>query len=499
MMQARDDDVRMRLLPAAIFCYRGCMKEAEKQHLYQALLSRDLRNDGRFYFGVTTTGIYCRPICSAKPKFQNVRFFKSKADAEAAGYRPCLKCRPDLSPLSPQWHGTAAIMSRALRLVENSGPERQALPQIAAALGISDRHLRRLFNRHVGATPLAVAISRRLHFARQLLTQTHLSILEIALAAGFGSLRRFNDAFTKTYQTSPSVFRKEANAGANTRDLLTIELPYCAPFDWNHLITFFRNHEIHGVETISHDSYTRHFRTVHGNGFFQVAPAARPGYIRVVLRVAALADLRPTIEKIRMQFDLAHNPHRMENVALLEEIKQVRVPGAFEPFEVAVTIILGQMVTTAQGRQNVKKLVLKFGEIVPGPHPGLTHFFPTAEVLKNADYTDLGFTGNRCNAIRELARLVADREIDLSGSCDLAATRKKLLGIKGIGPWTVEMIALRCLCDPDAFPANDLIVARALHNAALVHHHYAPWRAYLALAIWKTQAHVLTKKGGKRL
>ncbi|MES1981782.1 MAG: Ada metal-binding domain-containing protein [Pseudomonadota bacterium] len=476
------------------------MKDAEKQKLYQALLSRDPRNDGRFYFGVTTTGIYCRPICSAKPKFQNVQFYKSKAEAEAAGYRPCLKCRPDLSPLSPQWHGTAAIMSRALRLVENSGAEGRGLAQTAAALGISDRHLRRLFNRHVGATPLAVAISRRLHFARQLLTQTHLSMLEIALATGFGSLRRFNDAFRKTYQTSPGNFRREAKPDIKPGDLLTIELPYCAPFDWDHLITFFRNHEIYGVETVTQTSYTRHFRTAHGISFFQVTQADRPAHLRVMLQLAGLADLRPTIEKIRMQFDLAHNPHCMENAALLEEIKQVRIPGAFDPFEVAITIILGQMVTTEQGKQNVRKLVLKFGEMVPVPvFPGLTHFFPTPETLKNADYTDLGFTGNRCNAIRELARMVADSEIDLSGSCDLADTRKKLLGIKGIGPWTVEMIALRCLRDPDAFPANDLIVARALKSAALEHQYFAPWRAYLALTIWKTQAHVLTKKPRKSL
>jgi AraC family transcriptional regulator of adaptative response / DNA-3-methyladenine glycosylase II len=482
------------------------MDTQEKLRLYKSILSRDPRNDGRFYVGVKTTGIYCRPICPAKPKIENVEFFRSKAEAEKAGFRPCLRCKPDLSPLSQRWKGTAAVVGRALNLVERGDQGGEDIALIAERLGMTDRHLRRLFQEHVGASPIEVAISRRLHLARQLLTQSDLSVLDVALASGFHSLRRFNDAFVKTYQKSPREFRKEAGEERVKAEGLRIELPYSPPYDWSNLLAFFKRHEAFGIEWVEGDVYHRHFRSDRGHNYFQLRHLPKEHRLELEIKVAALEDLRPAIEWIRGQFDLSHNPHHIEMsedepeawMEMRSDLRSVRVPGAFNSFEVAVSVILSQLVSTERARENLKKLILRFGDVVDSPlHPALTHYFPSPAVLKGADYSGLGFTRARSEAIRELSRQVDEGEIVLSQSSDLSATRQQLLAIKGIGPWTVEVIALRCLCDTNAFPAKDLIVARAIEKFGLAPDFLEPWRAYLALAIWKSQAHLLTKKGRK--
>lgn len=469
------------------------MEKLEKEKLYKALLSRDARYDGRFYYGVTTTGIYCRPICIAKPKIQNVEIYKSKSEAEKAGFRACLRCKPDLSPSSPQWNGTAAIMNRALNLVIDGDLEGMDLKIISDKLGMTDRHLRRLFNEHIGVSPLEFAISNRLHLARQLLSQTKLSIINIAHASGFGSLRRFNDAFLKTYKKKPRDYRNEINSSCEVSDYLTIELPYIPPFDWNHFLNYLKNHEIFGVEITDENSYARHFKTSHGLNYFQVTHLKKSSSIKIALKMHSHLDLRAVIEKIRSQFDLAHNPNQIDFISknkhsgiILKQLQEVRVPHAFDPFEVAIMTILGQLVSTKQARQNIKKLVLKYGKEINNPfHPGLTHLFPTPGILMKADFAGLGFTQARGSSIRELSKMIYNNEIDLSKTCDLELTKKQLLSIKGIGPWTVEMIALRCLNDSDAFPRKDLIIARVLVKLKIDDQQLAPWRAYLALAIWK--------------
>jgi AraC family transcriptional regulator, regulatory protein of adaptative response / DNA-3-methyladenine glycosylase II len=475
----------------------------ERDQLYKALLSRDHRYDGRFYFGVTTTGIYCRPICPAKPKLKNLLFYKSKAEAESAGFRPCMRCRPDLSPLSPQWKGTGGIISRALALVEKGNLQGRGLADIADQLGMTDRHLRRLFQDHIGASPIAFAISRRLHLARQLLVQTDLSVLDIATAAGFSSLRRFNDAFSKTYKMPPMNFRKENSSPSLKSDFLTIELPYTPPMDWAGLMHFFQRHGVYGLEVFENDSYARHFKTSNGLNFFRVRHESEKERLKVEIKVAHLSDLAPTIEKIRCQFDLAHNPHHIDipkslikkHPDLIQETRAARVPGGFDSFEIAISIILGQLVSVEQAKNNVRKLVERFGEKTKSSfHQSLTHLFPTPKILKDADFEGLGFTKARVHAIKELSRQVFCGEIQLDRACDLQTTRSQLLAIKGIGPWTVEMMALRCLADTDAFPAKDLIIERALQTFELDSTEISPWKAYLTLAIWKTQAHLLTKK-----
>jgi AraC family transcriptional regulator, regulatory protein of adaptative response / DNA-3-methyladenine glycosylase II len=469
--------------------------------LYLAFSTRDPRHDGRFYVGVTTTGIYCRPTCPARPKQENIRFFRSKAEAEKAGFRPCLRCRPDLSPTSIQWQGTAAVIARAFGMINRGEADGCKLSGLAERLGMTDRHLRRLFQEHLGASPLEVAISRRLHLARQLLSQTQLSITDIALASGFSSLRRFNDAFVTTYKRNPSDFRKDADFSAATADTITLRIPYVERYDWDNLIRYFARHEVHGIDTIDDNCYLRHLKTATAESYLRVAHLEAHRCLLVTLQVGNFSDIRHLIDLVRGVFDVDHNPSQItppqdcpeELKELLDAQAGIRVPGAFDPLETAVSVILGQLVSTEQGRLNLRKLVEKYGERSKVPqHPRLSHFFPSPEVLATEDLASLGFTKVRANAIKEVAAACLEGRLDLSRGCDLERTRKALLSIKGIGPWTVEMIALRCLGDTNAFPASDLIINRALEKYRILPEQFSPWQSYLALGIWK---HHLTQKG----
>ncbi|RYZ91211.1 MAG: DNA-3-methyladenine glycosylase 2 family protein [Proteobacteria bacterium] len=481
------------------------METKTKKNLYKSMISRDPRNDGRFYVGVKTTGIYCRPICPAKPKFENVEFYKSKAEAENAGFRPCLRCRPDVSPLSVRWQGTAAVMSRALKILEEVDEAGGELNQVAERLGMTDRHLRRLFQEHLGAAPIDIAISRRLHLARQLLSEKNLSILDIALASGFSSLRRFNDAFVKAYKVNPSTFRKDTDPNVSSRGEVTLALPYVAPYDWDSLIAFFRRHQAEGIEHIEDNLYVRQFPGKAGPSLYKIKNNPKKSYLDVELTLSSLEDLRPTVERIRAQFDLAHNPFHIDIseeeisddfIETLQEVRKMRIPGSFDTFENAISIILSQLVSTERARDLLGTVIAKFGTTLDNPlYPGLNKLFPTPETLMNADFQGIGVTKARAEAIRLIASAVHERDIELSPSADLDTTKQKLLALKGIGPWTVAMISMRCLSDADAFPAKDLIVDRALKKFSLPHDFLAPWRAYFALAVWKTQAHLLTKKG----
>jgi len=472
------------------------METMDTETLYKALSSRDARYDGRFYVGVTTTGIYCRPICPARPKKEHLRFFRSKAEAEKAGFRPCLRCRPDLSPTSIQWRGTAAVVSRAFGMIYRGDADGRPMSGLAERLGMTDRHLRRLFQEQLGASPMEVAISRRLHLARQLLSQTRLSITDIALASGFNSLRRFNDAFLTTYQRNPSDFRKATEGSEAAADTITLRIPYIDRYDWDTLMRYFTRHEVHGVDAVEGGCYLRHLKTVRGESCLRVEHLAKGRCLQVTLAVADFSEVRQLVDTVRSVFDVDHNPRQIEPPeGCPEAVREflagyagLRVPGAFDPFETAVSIILGQLVSTAQGRLNLRKLVERYGErSATAHHPKLSHFFPSPAVLASADLTSLGFTRARANAIRDLSAACLAGTLDLSRTCDLARTRKALLAIKGIGPWTVELIALRCLGDTDAFPTSDLVIKRALASYRFLPEQFSPWRSYLALALWKTQ------------
>lgn len=468
------------------------MNGLDPKILYKALRSRDKRFDGRFYVGVRTTGIYCRPVCPARPLQKNVSFYRSQAEAEGAGFRPCLRCRPDLSPSSPQWHGTAAVVSRALRMISEGAADGVSIEKFAESLGVSGRHLRRLFDEHVGAAPVDVAASKRLHLARLLLSQTSLPVTRIAFASGFQSIRRFNHAFQARYGRSPRAFRGLDGAAGDEH---VFEIPVLLPYDWDSILGFLRAHHALGVEGFAEGRYER---LVPGTsvGKVSVEMNAAGNALLVKLHNVEAARIRSVLAQVRHLFDLDHNPACATAPCGPRSLGGIRVPGAFSGFETAVCIILGQMVSVPVARGKIQKLVDLFGEKVSSPYPGLDRLFPTPARLATADFSAVGVTRVRAEAIRELSRLVASNELCLERTASLESTRERLASIKGVGPWTVEMIAMRCLADPDAFPKGDLIIKRVLSVMNFAHEPWSPWRAYLCLWIWKNSARLL-KKGSK--
>lgn len=454
------------------------MRTRDEDNFRKIIERRDPRYDGRFYWGVITTRIYCRPICPARPKPENIRIFKSSTEAEKAGFRPCLRCRPDLAPGSQRWEGTAVSVGRALRLMDELAGEGLSVAELAECLGMSERHLRRLFLEHLGASPVSIMGHRRLHLARQLIAETQLPLTEIAFAAGFQSIRRFNEAFQELYQRPPSAFRKEAAEDSNAG--LRLRLPVRVPYDWETMLGFLRRHQTYGVERVDETSYLR----------FLPAGDRKPGQLRVSFARNALelefqhielTALRPLITRLRHLFDADHNPEDLPQKTARSP-QGIRIPGSFDPFETAVSIILGQLVSVTQAGQLMKKLVVAHGHRLTDDE---IFAFPSPEVLKNAGLESLGLTRQKAEAIRELSRLMEAGTLQLSRTADLSAMRKVLAGIPGVGPWTVELIAMRCLGDADAFPRKDLALLR------VGTHDEEEWnsqRSYLTQLIWRDYA-----------
>ncbi len=464
--------------------------------MMQIIQAREKKYDGRIYFGVRTTKIYCRPMCPARPKPENILFFQSSAHAEASGMRPCLRCRPDISPEAKMWSGTSAVVGRALRMIANGSADELSLTAFAEKLGMSDRHLRRLFEEHLGASPMDVAISKRLHLARHLLEQTQKPITDIALASGFGSIRRFNDSFQARYKKPPKEFRKNKKLNQQEQQLITLKLPYIAPYDWDSIYQFLKNHCIAGVERISDSVYHR-ICEIDGRVIdLQVSNDAKNSQLLLQINQAEVQDLRQILESVRRLFDIDHNPHSIENQSTKTE--GIRIPGAFNPFETAIVIILGQMVSVEQAGIKSKKMTELFGKKLVQARDGFTHLFPTPEVLAHADLFPVGMTRSRAQAIHEFSKKILSGEIVLDQTSDLDETKKKLLAIHGFGPWTVQMIAMRCLADTDAFPEKDLIIQRVIELKKLNFEKFRPWRAYLTLWAWKKYAGQLSKKKVKK-
>lgn len=437
---------------------------------YRAVRSRDSRFDGRFFTAVTSTGIYCRPVCPARtPRRKNVAFYPCAAAAEEAGFRPCLRCRPESSPGTPAWLGTSATVSRGLKLINEGALDQGGVDELAGRLGMGSRQLRRLFNEHLGASPLAVALSKRVHMARKLLDETRLTVTEIAYAAGFQSVRRFNAAMQKTYGRSPTSLRKMDRVLDSDEAHLVLRLPYRAPYDWRLLIDFLKPRAIPGVETVRHEAYRREIE----QGVVEVKPSRKEHCLLLRVPVAASRNLASIVERARCLFDVGADPDAIErhlktNPLLAGRIKPgLRVPGAWDRFELAVRAVLGQQVsvkgaTTLAGRVNAS-----FG------------LSPAA--LARADLTTIGLTRKRAEAVRGLA--TAARCLD-----DPATARERLLEIPGIGPWTVQYIAMRALKEPDAFPSSDLGLRKALSKTAKqlekAAEKWRPWRAYAAMHLW---------------
>ena len=474
--------------------------------LNRARISRDPRFDGKFFIAVTSTGIYCRPICPSRyAKRANVRFFGSPAAAEAAGFRPCLRCRPEAAPGTPAWLGTAAVVRRALRLINDGALDEDSVDALAVRLGIGARHLVRLFGRHVGASPIAVAQTRRLHFAVCLLEETRLPITQIAMAAGFGSCRRFNDAFRSTYHRAPRELRRAGRRGGSSSasDEVVLRLSYRPPYDWPQVRDFLAARALPGVERVDARGYARSVACEGGHALICVN--ALEGADALELRVAAAspAALLQISTAARRVFDLAADPHRIgAELArdglvgpLVRRRPGLRIPGAWEAFECAVRAVLGQQVSVAAGRRFATRLVERAGSAIRGGADGLTYLFPTAAQLAAADLSGLGLTRSRAATLHALARAVLERRIDFSAAPeDVAAA---MAGVAGIGPWTAQYVALRALGEPDALPTGDLVLRRmagsggrslSMRELESRARDWQPWRGYAVMHLWREAA-----------
>lgn len=447
------------------------------QSAMELIRAKDKRFDGRFYWGVKTTRIYCRPTCGASPKVENVKIYKSKAEAENAGLRPCLRCRPDISPQSPLWEGTGAVVGRALRLLNQD----LTITDVCNKLGLTDRHLRRLFDEHLGASPLEVQISERLHTARNLLDQTQLSMTDIAYASGFRSIRRFNDAFIKKYKRNPSDFRKQKN---KTAEGILLRIPVLEPYDWETLFGFFKRHFIYGSEFIDGDCLTRLMKIPEQKALVQIRVSKVSKFLEVEVQNCPAIHLKKVIQKIKAVFDIDHNPFFL--VRRQKNWPGVRIPGSFDTFETVISIILGQLVSTEQAQAKVQKLVQMYGE----PFADGVVLFPSPKVLLKTDLKPIGITRVRETAIREICKLAIANQLD---------DQEQIAKIRGIGPWTLEMIKMRCFSETDAYPNTDLIIRRAEESYSIDNQKWSPWRSYLALWIWREYAQKLSNKKVKHV
>lgn len=479
--------------------------QAEQEIFLRALDARDYRFDGRFFVGVKTTGIYCRPICPAKPKRENIEFYRTAFSAERAGYRPCLRCRPESAPNSPAWIGTSAVVKRALNLVSEGALFESSETGLAEKFGLTARHLRRLVVKEIGLTPKQISDTQRLNFARTLITETDLPITQIAFSSGFNSLRRFNDAFQTRFTRTPSQIRRK-NKGDDTGSI-TLNLTYRPPYNWEAILAFFRSHVTAGVEYVDDKSYSRlHVDETTGKPcLIRVSNDETKHSLRLEVSGATPSSLFSITRRVRRMFDLDSDPVLIANAFaeskfLTDAYKQhpgLRIPRGWDPFETSICTVLGQLVSIEQGGKFAEQLVAEHGKKIKHSFDTELHsVFPTPDVLAHAKLDTVKTTAKRKEAIRELARKIKADDICFSDFQDLTEFRTKLLALPGFGPWSVEYICLRALGDTDAFPKSDLIINRALEqHPELAKLNLQPWRSYLTLYLWKTYSHVLSKKG----
>ena len=477
---------------------------------YRALLARDSRFDGRLFVAVRTTGIYCRPICPARtPKRENVTFHATATAAQAAGYRPCLRCRPESSPDLAAWRGTSNTVARALALIEAGALDDDDVDALAGRLGVGERQLRRLFQQHLGASPISVAQTRRVLLAKQLIHETRLPMTEVALAAGFGSARRFNETFQALFDRPPAALRRLAGEAAAGADGIRLDLSYRGPYDWAGIIAFLSMRAIAGVEVVTPEAYSRTIALGLDRGLLTVTPSARPDRLSVTLRFPRLVALPAILSRVRRVFDLTADPlaiadHLGRDPALAPRVAArpgLRVPGAWDGFELAVRAILGQQITVAAATSLAARIVREWGEPLPadlaGVVPGLTHIFPSAERLAQADLSVLPMPRARSGYLLDLARTVAADPAMFEPRGDLSEAIARLRALSGVGDWTAHYIAMRQLREPDAFPPGDIGLMRAMAGPGGVRptaaalqaraEAWRPWRAYAALHLWSAE------------
>jgi AraC family transcriptional regulator, regulatory protein of adaptative response / DNA-3-methyladenine glycosylase II len=494
--------LRRRVLLPAMSKALGLTRAA----LDRARISRDARFDGKFFIAVLSTGIYCRPICpSPRCKKPNVLYYATAAAAAAAGYRPCLRCRPEVAPGSAAWLGPSAVVRRALRLIQAGALDDASVEALAMRVGVGPRYLGRLFSEHVGVPPIAVAQTRRLHFAKQLLDETTLPITQIAMSSGFGSLRRFNDAFRNAYGRAPRELRQKSMSRRSAKPVEAIELclSYRPPYDWSHMFGYLASHLIAGVERVDANGYVRTIRLDSGYATIGVHPIERKNVVCLRVSGAPAPALLELATTARRMFDLSADPAQIADVfgidpllgPLVQRRPGIRIPGAWDPWECAVAAIVAQQGNAADVRNACRRLVECFGERIEADGSGLTHIFPSALAIAGANLEKIDLPRGTALTLQTLAHAVHEGKVDFSTPADDAI--KSLTAIQGVSLWAAGYIALRALGEPDAFPFGDPALRRiaagektSLSSRTLQAHaeRWRPWRGYAAAHLWEAAA-----------
>ncbi|MEZ5297502.1 MAG: AlkA N-terminal domain-containing protein [Ilumatobacteraceae bacterium] len=464
---------------------------------YLASQSRDARFDGWFYVAVRTTGIYCRPSCPAiTPKRSNVEFHRTAAAAQQLGFRACKRCRPDAAPGSPEWNVRGDVVARAMRLIGDGVVDRDGVAGLASRLGYSERHLNRLLTSELGAGPLSLARAQRAQTARTLIETTDLSMTDVAFAAGFGSVRQFNDTVREVYAAAPSELRRRSGPAVDTAGGVTVRLPARRPFAGATLLAFVGGHAVPGVESWDGERYARSLDLPNGHGTVDIT-LDDAGDIRAAFRLTDWRDLAPAVGRVRRLLDLDADPVAIDEVLGADPVvgpqvartPGLRVPGGVDPYEVLARTIVGQQVSVAGARTVTGRIVAATGEPLTIEHPVLTHVFPTMERLASADADTIPIPASRRRTLQSVAAAVVAGDLTIDHGDDRREVVAELCRYRGIGPWTAETVAMRGLGDPDVFLADDLVVRRALAANGLdagAADRWRPWRTYAMHHLWST-------------
>jgi AraC family transcriptional regulator of adaptative response / DNA-3-methyladenine glycosylase II len=473
---------------------------------YRLSESRDPRYDGVFFIAATSTRLYCRPSCPARqPKRANVRFYPTAAAAQSAGFRACKRCRPDAAPGSPDWNWRADRVARAMRLIADGAVDREGVPGLAKRLGFSERHLRRLLAEQVGASPVALARAQRANTARHLIESTAMPFAEVAFAAGFQSIRQFNDTIRDVFASTPSEMRRRSDR-ASPRPLGVVELRLSCrePFDGAALLRFLEVRAVPGLEDVSEGIYRRALTLPHGTGVAELTPEV--GAVRCLIRLDDLRDLATAVARIRRLLDLDADPLAVAEALGCDEVigdlvrarQGLRVPGCVDGDELALRAVLGQRVSLQAARTRTARLVHAFGTPLEQPIGSVTHLFPAATILAEADPEALAGLGPRRETLQTLAARLANGQVRIDAGSNPTEALSRLLAIPGIGAWTGAYVAMRGFHDPDAFPHDDAAIRRALkalgrqddpRSLAVLQQQWRPWRAYAALQLWTSLDH----------
>jgi AraC family transcriptional regulator, regulatory protein of adaptative response / DNA-3-methyladenine glycosylase II len=490
------------------------MELSARKECYRALESRDARFDGLLFVGVSSTGVYCRPICPARtPKFEHCSFYGSATAAQESGFRPCLRCRPETAPELASWRGTSNTTSRALALIAEGALDgaNNTVEALAERLGVGERQLRRLFLQHFGASPISVAQTRRVLFAKQLLHDTAMPMAAIAMAAGFGSVRRFNETFMRLFQRTPRALRRKCAASEQQRGIV-LRLSYRPPYDWNSMLAFFAARAIPGVESVHSGLYLRAIEINGELGSIAVAHLPKQQSLEVNILFPNLKALPAIVARVRRLFDLGTNievieQHLSADPALAKLIKQrpgLRAPGGWDEFEIAIRAVLGQQISVPAARTLAGRLVERHGRIVPRSfrnQPSISRVFPSAIQLASATTVGVAMPAARANALMTVAEATVANPNLFCPLGGIEQTIARLRAIRGIGEWTAQYIALRAIRESDAFPATDLGILR---GAALINdvpldagtllrraEAWRPWRGYAAQHLWAAVANAV--------